>query len=461
MANKNLTRKWISYLKGMQIIRQTSDTSGKLLYKKPVTSANLVHFLMNATDLDEDTIYDAIETALKKNGQTPERLLGKDAADQVANPENQVQNQQQNQQQNQVQNPENRVQNQPQLPNRSPQKKKWNTDDAEDVEYKDVPNNPDDNSPPQLHYSGRQNSRGGKKAGIVSQTPDAIRKRAARLRKKSLKEDFVDENVELSEKVVEDVFDILDANNASNASNASNANNAQQSQQGTPDDINKVKNIIKTKMNKSLRKMLWQLLQESAVNESRIDRNETKAILQSIIDNKSYGKLKNKNITLQDLQKAWKDTGFSNNTQNIGDLLKKYGFGDTEIHRVFNNILGGNSDYDEDEDENAPPLKPNPQVIEFAKYIKTHGYTDAVIEYLKTEFSDEVNPPQSSAPHEEPETQGFLGKAMNWAKNKFGKKTATVEEVRHIFTAMLLEDRTMQQEYINEIEKQLLGRSRK
>ena len=441
MADKKLTRKWIEFLKNNRIVSPQSDPSGKLQYKRSVNSADLVRFLTNNTHHDEETIYNAIETALSKSGQEPNKQLQGNAEqpqNQVSPQQNQIVPQQQNRSQQQ---------NQPAQLN-APNQSKWNNADAEYVDYKDVPDEPENNEPPQLHYSGRPNARGGKKAGIVSQTPNAIRKREARAKKKSLAEDFVDQTVDLSEKNVEDVFDILDT--------ASSVDQGQQQDGKVSPNIDRVKRAIETDMTPTQRKMLWQALQESTLNEEKISRKKANEILQSVIDNKAYGRLKNKNLTIGDLQKAWKDRGFSTDTQELGDLLQKIGFGSKEIHRVFHNVLGGNADYDDEDDPHAPPQKPSPAVIKIADYIKKHGFQDEIISFMQQTFGDELKPNEP-----EPDQKSFASRAMDWAKSKFGKKQATVEEVRQIFTAMVLEERTEREIRIKEEETKLFGRSKK
>lgn len=441
--NKQLTRKWIAYLKRNWIVKKESDPkTGKLSYKRPVTSADLVHFLKAETDFDEETIYSAIEDSLHTTGSSLVAQSG-----QVGGHEEHPQSQPEEPYQTQSSGLQTRPgeQSQHQIP-----KKKWNTDDAEYVDYTE--NNGDEpkhNSPPQLHYSGRLNARGGKKAGVVSQTPNAIRKREARARKKSLKEDFVDNNVTLSERVVENVFQLLQAKEQEAAAK----------KKSPPVDkstnANRIKELIKTGMSSAQRKMLWDALQDISLTEERINSDQAKKIFQGVIDNKEYGRLKNKNLTINDLQKVWKDRGFPLDTQDIGDILKRVGFGDKEIHRVFDSVMGGNADYNQDDDQDIPK-KPSPAVLKIAEYIQKNGLRDEIMAYMEQEFGEELKP---TAPTEK--DPGLVGKAMNWAKNKFGKKQATVEEVREIFTAMVLEERTMRDECIKQVETTLLGRSRK
>ena len=54
----------------------------------------------------------------------------------------------------------------------------------------------------------------------------------------------------------------------------------------------------------------------------------------------------------------------------------------------------------------------------------------------------------------------MFDRAKEFGKKMFNRK-ATTEEVRQIFTAILLEERTMLSTRIKEQEKSLLGRSRK
>lgn len=434
-----LTRPWIQFLKNNQITASQSDpNSGKLTYKRKVTTDDVIRFLTAKTDYDEDTINDAIYSVLTKQGQdgSPARLQ--------APPDEPEQ------------------QNQPSIgidpdqpePNRP---RKYSNDDAEDVEYKEVPrsNEPRALSAPPVQ---QPKARGGKKAGEISQTPNAIRKRAARSKaRQAINEDFVDKPTELNEKDVEDIFTILQSGAAKQPDQKQSQQQQDPEQTDTP-DTNKIKNLIKKGMNVQQRRGLWRALHEGSLNEAQISKNDADRIFKNVAQSREHGFLKAGKIDINDLQKAWKKSGFSLDTNDIGRILHSAGYDEHEINGVFDQVLGDDDyDYndetdDQDDDVKDTSSKPSPAVIKIADYIKKHNLQDEIIAFMEQEFGDELTV-------QEPD-RGLVGKAMNWAKNKFGRK-ATVEDVRQIFSAMVLKERSMLNTRIKEQQQIFLGRSKK
>jgi hypothetical protein len=112
---KSLTKGWIEFLKNNQIVELKSDPeTGSLKYRREVTSDDLARYLENTTDFGEDAISSAIHTVLTK------KTVGKQPRIQNTPPPEKEPNKQLGS-------------NVPVAP-----KKKYNTDDATDVEYRDI-----------------------------------------------------------------------------------------------------------------------------------------------------------------------------------------------------------------------------------------------------------------------------------------------------------------------------------
>jgi len=426
--NKGITKHWIQFLKNNQIVRSESDpTSGKLAYKRKVTTTDLVRFLESNTDFDEDTIYNAVYTVLTKNGNAPARLQGSDSED-------------------------DEVQVQPRLGNPPNQQQKKSNDDAEDVEYTDVPRHTRALSAPAQQSMPK--ARGGKKPGVLSQSPDAIRKRAARAKKRSLTEDFVDQPIDLSEKDVKDIFNLLQVNKLASADNAKAQSAQQNPEEKKKQDVDKLKALVKKSMSPGQRKALWQALQAPTLQEAQIARSAVQQVFKDAAEFRTYSALKNDKIDINILQKDWKKSGFSLDTEVIGDILHAHGFSAAEIHEVFDQVLGDGNGYQDEDDK--PEI--TPAIAKIAEYAKEHNLTDELLAYMQQEFGEELNKVEDEEPKNP--SKGMFGKAIDWAKNKFGR-TATVEDVRHIFTAIVLKERTQRHVRIKEEEKKIFGRSRK
>jgi hypothetical protein len=494
---KRLTRDWIQFLKSNQIVALNSDpTTGKLAYKKKVTADDLSRFLETKTDFDEETINNAIQTVLSKKGtprlpdKTDEPKPGKAPTPNPPAPGTPPKS------------------GEPPTPG-TPQSKKYNTDDATDVEVKsprpglpapqpkedpaktankqemmqltkgqgltrnddgtlgvtiDDPEDPSGNTSLNLTYddnynivgkkkyrnvpdedtpttSHRQHT-GGKLAGQQSQTRNAINKRNARTKpgdQMQLVEEFTDKPIELEEKDVEDVFALLYPTEAPEDKKQA--------------DLDKLKDLVKTKMSASQRKELWRALNESVLFEEYVDKDDVRELF------KYATKLKGNKIDIEDLRLAWKKAGYPSDTNDIAAILQRAGFGNNEIDRVFNEVLGEYKDEGDDEEyvDDEEDTPPSPAIIKIAEYVKKNGIKDELVAFLQKEFGKELSEPEEPAP--EPKKSMF-DRAKEFGKKMFSRK-ATTEEVRQIFTNILKEERTMLSARIKEQEQRLLGRSRK
>ena len=172
------------------------------------------------------------------------------------------------------------------------------------------------------------------------------------------------------------------------------------------------------------------------LNESQINSPDVKAIFKGATDlrnnpsglGKMFKSLRKDKIELSDLQQSWKDDGFSDDTRDIKRILLNQGFSEKEIQKVFAEVFG-KSDTDAGYEE---PVA-SPVINKIAEYAKKNGLTDSLIAFMEQEFGKELG---------------------------LGKK-ATTEDIRHIFTRILEEDRPNRYLLIKEQEKTQFGRKRK
>jgi len=131
-ANPALVKKWIQYLKNNQIVKLNSDPdTGNLTYNRKVTSDDVATFLDGASDYTPDEISNAIHTALtgKAISGAPKSLGAPPAPKQGQLPAPAPSKQAQ------LPGPQQRLLPGPAKP--APKKKKINTDNATDVDYRD------------------------------------------------------------------------------------------------------------------------------------------------------------------------------------------------------------------------------------------------------------------------------------------------------------------------------------
>ena len=432
----NLTKDWIQYLKNNQIAALQSDPkSGRLNYKRKVTASDVVNFLQVKTDYDDEQINQAIE-----------RVVGsKDSASNL--PATQ-----------QKPSDSARQEPAPSAPPSPPGQKKYNNNDATDVEPRYGPRpaltGPQARLPSPQAAEPQQGTKrphtGGKKKGEVSQTPNAIRKRQARSnRKAGLTEDFVDDpGEELSEKEVESIFKILAKSTMepSGTAQTGQRNPSLDTQKIRTEEIEKLKSVISDSMSAEQRKQLWDALQES-LNEGYADKGDVKQIFNYLGKNSSY---KTPNLDIGSLQKAWASAGYPSDTDEIAAILKKYGFDESAIETAFTNVLG--SEYNNNDSEESDSTdQPSEAILKIADYIKRAGLTSEIIAYMQENFGSELTA--------EPK-QGMFKRAMNYGKNLF-KRKPTSEDVRQIFVNILKEERRGLPDIIRKEEHKQLGRNKK
>lgn len=170
-------------------------------------------------------------------------------------------------------------------------------------------------------------------------------------------------------------------------------------------------------------------------NEGRINNADAKAVFKLAADmhNKPSGLgrifkgLRKDKIDATDLQQAWKDEGYPDDTRDLAAILKGHGFGKKEIDKVFSEVFGGNAE------EAGEDLSPTIQKI--ADYAKKNGLAEPLKAFLQREYGF-----TESYSHE--------GKAM-------------IEDVRRIFTTIVREERTGRRSLIKTQEQTQLGRTKK
>ena len=76
MANNSLIKPWIQYLKGLQIANLRPDPeSGRLVYKRPVTTDDLTEFLDVKTDSSSEDIASAIQRVISGKEQSGDQEM--------------------------------------------------------------------------------------------------------------------------------------------------------------------------------------------------------------------------------------------------------------------------------------------------------------------------------------------------------------------------------------------------
>jgi len=450
MANnvdKGLIAEWVQFLKKSYIAVSDKENPGKLKYKKPVTVQLLTRFLRTKSNFSSKQIEAAIQQALggrKSNPANP-----KAGPEQIPRDPNSIDDAnyrdvppgQNNLQSGQV--PATKQPAQPKAPQPALRGSRFNNQDAEDIPHKEVPRTPKaigSNTPeekPRYKITGKDAS--GK----------PIYKR--------LREEIVDDPGEtLDEKDVENVFDILLKQQIHMDPEDLPGSNQQQKQTGptaAPDrqkDLNTVKRTIRDKMDPVQRKAFLRMLQDNGTDnltEDQISNSDAKALFKTAADIRGNQGIRGKipglrkdKLDIGDLQKAWANSGYPDDTEDISAILKRqFGFSDREIEKVFDKVFGRKT---EDDEEHSIP-KSIPQLQKIADYAKEHGLADDIIAFMN-ENAEELG----------------LEEKPNFFQRHFGKK-AVAEEVRQIFTAILAEQREDRFTLIRQQEQTQLGRSKK
>jgi len=436
-VDKQLVAEWIQYLKSTQVAFADKNNPGKLKYKKPVTAQVLQHFLTTSSNFTPKQIDAAIQQALAGKANNPANPKNgpagiphdpnsvddanyrdvpppKPGATAVANP-----------------NPA----PMPPRPQPALRGSRYNNRDAEDADYKEVPRTPKAigqnqpaEKPAKPHYKMTRDANG---------KPVYTR----------LREDFEDDaGAELDEKDVERVFEILSSQQTPEVPDQEQQQEqpAKQSPEQKQKDMNSLKRIIRDNMDAGQRKAFYRLLTDdnsTSLSEEQISNSDAKALFKTAADTRAKGGIpgfRKDKISIGDLQKAWSDAGYPDDTRDISAILKKqFGFSDREIKKVFAKVFGG-----EGSEDDAPAASPALQKI--ADYAKEHGLVNDAVAFMQQEYGEELG----------------ITKKPGFFSRQFGKK-AVAEEVRQIFTDILEEQREDRFTLIRQQEHTQLGRSKK
>lgn len=183
------------------------------------------------------------------------------------------------------------------------------------------------------------------------------------------------------------------------------------------------------------------------INETQISSADAKEVFKTAADLKNkpsgLGKvfkgLRKEKIDVNDLQQAWKDEGFPDDTADLSAILQDHGFDEKEIKKVFKQVFNIAGDT-KDDDYEAPA---GSEVIKkLADYAKKFGIVDELKAFMEREFGEEMGLRQP--------------KKKGWFKEK-----AVVEEIRQIFTSIVHEERTARTRLIKQQEQTQLGRTKK
>lgn len=227
---KRLTRDWIQYLKNNQIVSMQSEPeTGKLNYKRKVTTDDVAKFLEVKTDFDNQAITNAIHMVLAKKatGTAPKKVQNNPSAPKPGTSLSTWHH-------TEVKPGERKPQQTPQAVDIGPTRISHDKDSISDIDYKEVPD-------------------------------DDPKKKPRFKRRTNVNEAFVDEEgYTLSEEEIEEIFNILAAGQKSGESPAI----VEPQQQPSNDerkikDLNRLKNLIRDRMGNAERKALWRALRDA------------------------------------------------------------------------------------------------------------------------------------------------------------------------------------------------------
>lgn len=391
---KDFIKEWIEFLKNNQIVALQSDPkTGKLVYKKKVTADILISFIKNRTELDDKVIANAIRQVTSKPGG------GQQA---------------------------------------------FNT--------------------MQQQLAPKDQSKGGKQPGEVSDTPNAIAKRNARspggqaisrarknlTAKPTLKEEFIDKPVEMSEQDVEEVFALLQPHMAkpeTQTDTDTNTNTNNTPEVNPKEQLSQIKSII-DRMSPEQRQDMWSALNDTTLTEDTLEKSN--------IDDIFRAASRVKSVDLNTLKQAYKEAGRPTDSDKVIRILKRLGYGSYEIDRVFSSVFPDSDDTSYED----PGHNRSKGIDIIMDHVKKAGLKDELIAFMQEKYGDELN----KSP--KPKNRGLLGKAgdiwnsglekaSGWINKKLGEMT--YPQIEQVFKAIILEERTG----LKEQEAKVLGRRRK
>lgn len=172
------------------------------------------------------------------------------------------------------------------------------------------------------------------------------------------------------------------------------------------------------------------------ITESQINTADVKEIFNTAADQRNSPSIRNRilklrkgTVDISDLQAAWKDKGYPDDTRDITAILTNYGFSKKEIKKVYDTVFGRTDTKDTD----LPTQSPTIQKI--TDYANKNNLKQELIDFMRAEykFTDPIGSP-----------------------NK-----AVVEDVRKIFSLIVSEAGSDREGLIKQYESTHLGRSKK
>lgn len=169
------------------------------------------------------------------------------------------------------------------------------------------------------------------------------------------------------------------------------------------------------------------------LNEGKISQTDTAILLKKAAQlhntpsglGKVFTGLRKNKIDANDLQQAWKDEGFPDDTRDLVAILKGHGFSKGEIDKVFRNTFGVPAD----------KARTSPAIQSIIDYAKKNNLVEPLKSFMQKEYKF-----KESYSHE--------GKAV-------------IEDIRKIFTSIVQEKRLDRDQMIKEQDQTLLGRTKK
>lgn len=173
------------------------------------------------------------------------------------------------------------------------------------------------------------------------------------------------------------------------------------------------------------------------INESQINPPDVKAVFKTAVDIRNSPSKLSKifrsakpTIDISDLQAAWKEDHYSDDTADIERILLDHGFSKKEINKVFSEVFG----QDDSGESYAEPTQ-STAVLKIAQLAKNDGIAQEIIAFLQKEY-------------------GFT------ESRKYPDK-AVIEDIRQIFTRIVKEERSGRTGLIKEYQQANLGRTKK
>jgi len=173
--------------------------------------------------------------------------------------------------------------------------------------------------------------------------------------------------------------------------------------------------------------------------ESEINPSDTAAIFKGAADlrdnpgimGKMFKSLRKNPVNVADLQTSWTRAGRPDDIRDIKIILKKHGFADKEINKVFSSVLGK---------DDSQQTKGSPAIFKIAEYAKKSGIDQDLIDFMQEEYKDLIATIK--------ESDDFSGKVV-------------MEDIKKIFDNIIREDRYDLPELIRAEENTNLGRNKK